>query len=379
MQDARLYSLSAIFQTPDEIAHAAEQTVERGYTAFDVHSPYPLHGMPRAMGLKASKLGYVTLVFGLSGAALALFFMWWVNVIEYPLVIGGKPLFQLPAFIPVTFEVTVLMAAIFTVVGMLFVIFRFPNTSHPLHDTPYMKAVSSDKYGLTIQALDPLFDEERVREFLQDLGAVEIHRIQFDAEEIEARPRIFEPRFVTLLILVALLVGPSTYIILNHVLYMPPFDWMMEQQKINPQMKSELFADGFGMRSPVEGTVARGHLPYPFKGQPDLAGKFLVNPILPTESVLELGKKKYDTFCSPCHGNFGDGDSRLRGQFPNPPTLHSDKSRGWSDGMIFHVVTEGQNIMPSYASQIKERDRWAVVHYVRALLRAKHATEADLR
>jgi len=370
MQNERLYSLSAIFRTPDEIAHAAEEAVNAGYTRFDIHSPYPIHGMPKAMGLKPSKLGYVTLVFGLSGAALALLFMWWVNVIEYPLVIGGKPLFQLPAFIPVTFEITVLMAAIFTVVGMLFVVFRFPNNSHPLHDTAYMKAVSADKYGLTIQTADPMFDDAAVREFFQRLGAAEIHAIEYNQTEFETRPEIFERRFILLLVLVALLVGPSTYIVLNHALYMPPFNWMMEQEKINPQMKSELFADGFGMRLPVEGTVARGRLPYPFKGQPELAAKFLINPIVPNESVLELGKKKYNTFCSPCHGNFGDADSRLRGQFPNPPTLHSDKIRGWSDGMMFHVITEGQNIMPSYAAQIKEDDRWAIVHYVRALQRA---------
>jgi len=160
---------------------------------------------------------------------------------------------------------------------------------------------------------------------------------------------------------------------------MVPFSWMSDQAKLKPQKPSAEFADGIGMRIPVEGTVARGFLPYPFHGKPDLAGKFLVNPLLPTPATIEKGKTKFLTYCSPCHGNFGTGDSRLRGQFPNPPTLHSDKVRNWPDGNIYHVITEGQNVMPSYAAQIPRDDRWAIILYIRVLQRAQNAKEADLR
>ena len=85
------------------------------------------------------------------------------------------------------------------------------------------------------------------------------------------------------------------------------------------------------------------------------------------------------TFCSPCHGNFGRGDSRLRGQFPNPPTLHSEKVRNWPDGSIFHVITEGQNVMPSYATQVPRENRWAIIQYIRVLQRAQNAKESDLK
>ena len=97
------------------------------------------------------------------------------------------------------------------------------------------------------------------------------------------------------------------------------------------------------------------------------------------QPIVERGRQKFLTFCSPCHGNFGRGDSRLAGQFPNPPTLHSDKVRKWPDGNIYHVITEGQNVMPSYASQIARDDRWAIVHYIRVLQRAHNAKESDLR
>ena len=93
---------------------------------------------------------------------------------------------------------------------------------------------------------------------------------------------------------------------------------------------------------------------------------------------LEIGKIKYDIYCSPCHGYFGEGDSRLNGQFPNPPTLHSAKARDWSDGRIYSILMEGQNIMPSYAYQLDRNERWAVILYMRALQRSLNAKESDL-
>jgi mono/diheme cytochrome c family protein len=104
----------------------------------------------------------------------------------------------------------------------------------------------------------------------------------------------------------------------------------------------------------------------------------LTNPLLPTKEVLEIGKKKFLTFCSPCHGNYADGDSHLRGQFPNPPTLHSARAREFSDGIIYHIITNGQNIMASYATQVTREERWAIINYIRVLQRAKNANPSDL-
>lgn len=154
---------------------------------------------------------------------------------------------------------------------------------------------------------------------------------------------------------------------------------MMVQPKLGAQEASALFANGIGMRPPVDGTVARGFMPYPYKGKPEEAGKFLANPRPLNDATVATGRAKFLTFCSPCHGNFGRGDSRLNGQFPNPPTLHSDKVRTWPDGSIYHVLTEGQNVMPSYASQLTRDERWAIVHYIRVLQRAHNAKESDLQ
>ena len=154
---------------------------------------------------------------------------------------------------------------------------------------------------------------------------------------------------------------------------------MMEQGKVIPQEMNQNFEDSFGMRNPVEGSVARGFIPYAFTGEPELAGEKLINPLLPTEENLSLGKINYDIFCSPCHGYFGEGDSRLRGQFPNPPSLHSSQVTNWSDGRIYHIITEGQNSMPSYAPQMTRQERWAAVLYIRTLQRALNAKESDLK
>lgn len=379
MEDKIIYSVAATFDDVNKTINAVNKINEAGYRQYDVHSPYPVHGLPQAMKLKSSKLGYVTLIFGFAGAIFAFLFMYWVNVFDYPLVVGGKPFYQLPAYVPVMFEVTVLSATVFTVVWMLFIMFKFPNNSHPLLDTDYMKKVSVDRFGISIQAKDELFDLNKVKEFFKELGAEEIFEIYYKVDELNSKPKIFDKKFISFLGLTAIVVSAITYFVLNQLLFMSPFNWMHKQFKVNPQSTTSFFKDNFGMRPPVEGTVARGHLPYPFKGKPAEAEKYLVNPLVPSKKVLELGKQKYLTFCSPCHGNFGMGDSRLRGQFPNPPTLHSDRVRNMKDGGIFHIITEGQNVMPSYASQISEDERWAIVHYIRVLQRSVNPKESDLR
>jgi mono/diheme cytochrome c family protein len=379
MNDKHLFSVTALFDTPDEIIHAANETSAAGYSRFDVNTPYPVHGMDRAMKLKPTRLGVFSLLFGVLGAASAILFMSWVSLVDYPLVIGGKPFWSWPAFVPVAFEVTVLLVAVLTVATLIVLYFRFPNNSHPLHDTPYMKRVSSDKFGISIQADDPKFNEREVGEFLRKLGGKEIAPVYFDVEELSHKQRLFEPKFLLILAVTALLVSGGTYVIFNQIMFIEPFSWMSTQVKLKAQRPSGLFKDGIGMRRPVEGTVARGFLPYAFTGMPEAAGKNLLNPLAPTKDVLQKGKERYLTYCSPCHGNFGAGDSRLRGQFPNPPTLYSDKVRNWPDGNIFHVITGGQNVMPAYASQISRDDRWAIVNYLRVMQRAHNAKESDLK
>ncbi len=372
--EKKIYGITATFKTPDEIINAAKKVSNAGYIHFDVNTPYPVHGMDRAMKIRPSKLGFVTLVMGLSGAAIALLLMFWTMSVDYPIVIGGKPFFALPAFIPITFELTVLLATLSTVGAMIALFFRLPDNQHPLHDTEYMKSVSSDKYGVVIESEDEKFNVKSVLDFLKTLNPISTEIVYYP--QVEEYP-IFQPKFIMFLIAIAVVVSGGTYFTLNKLTIITPFNWMMEQDRVNAQSSSEFFADGRGMRTPVEGTVAKGFIPYPYKGQTNPT-EVLANPFLPTKENIALGKAKYFTYCTPCHGDFADGDSRLRGQFPNPPTLHSKRARDFSDGMIYHIITNGQNVMPSYASQITRDERWAIVNYVRVLQRAKNASDADL-
>jgi mono/diheme cytochrome c family protein len=374
----KLYSYSALFDTPDDIIRAAKAVSEKGYTKFDVNTPYPVHGMDAAMKLPPSKLGFVTLFAGLGGMSLALLMMGWMMAIDYPIIIGGKPFFPLPAFIPITFELTVLLATLTTVGALLFFFFKLPNNKHPLHDTNYMKNVSSDKYGICIEAVDPKFNEGEIKELFASLHASVIEPIYFDEEEVSFKTKVAEPKFLLFLTAVAVFVSISAYLHLNHLLYIVPFSWMSDQDKAVVQETNEIFENGLTMQNPVEGSVARGYIPYPFKDKPEDAGKLLVNPVIPDVENLAVGKEKYDIYCSPCHGYLGEGDSRLRGQFPNPPSIHSEKVRTWSDGRIYHVITEGQNVMPSYRSQLTRQERWAIVNYLRVLQRSLNAKETDL-
>lgn len=105
----------------------------------------------------------------------------------------------------------------------------------------------------------------------------------------------------------------------------------------------------------------------------------LKNPLRPTPAMLQRGQVLYTTYCNVCHGPTGDGAGSIVPKFPQPPPLFSEKVSGWPDGRLFHVITRGQNLMPSYASQLSADERWAVIQYLRVLQRAAHPTAADLK
>lgn len=154
----------------------------------------------------------------------------------------------------------------------------------------------------------------------------------------------------------------------------PPFEYMpnmVDTASVKAQEKP--------MRVPPEGTLPQNFEPYPYsKDQGDEAGIALQNPLRRTKENFVRGEKVYGTYCIVCHGPKGLGDGTIVPKFPRPPSLVSEKVRNWSDGRVFHVVTKGQNLMPSYATQIKVEDRWAAILYLRALQRAAYPTVDDI-
>lgn len=156
--------------------------------------------------------------------------------------------------------------------------------------------------------------------------------------------------------------------------YMPH---MANTPNLKAQRGYDAFPDGAGVRMPPDGTLPRGFQRYHYD-DPEVAARELTNPLAFNEVNVKRGEKIFNTYCYVCHGYKGLGDGPVVPPFPIPKSLHSENMRNWKDGHIFHVITRGQGVMPSYAQQIQPKDRWAVILYVRALQRALNPTDADV-
>ncbi len=172
-----VYGLLVEFESAEGLLSAAERVRDAGYRRWDCHSPLPLHGMDDAMGLRGTRLSEVVLVCGLTGLGLALLMQWWMNAENYPVMIGGKPIFSLPSDIPIVFELTVLFSALAAFLSML-VLNRLPEWSHPLLSHPRFLRATTDRFFIVIEARDPKFDPRATRAFLDTLGGVAVEEVE---------------------------------------------------------------------------------------------------------------------------------------------------------------------------------------------------------
>jgi len=181
-QDDAVYGVLAEFEHPGALLHAAQSVREAGYVHFDTHSPFPIHGMDKAMGLKNSIVGWITLVGGIVGLSLATWMQWWMGEVSYPINISGKPFFAIEPSIPVMFELTVLIASLSTVAGM-FALNGLPRPYNPLFYSTNFLRVTDDAFFLHIAASDKQFDAISTGKMLKDLGGKNIETIRDTGEE----------------------------------------------------------------------------------------------------------------------------------------------------------------------------------------------------
>ncbi len=175
-----LFGYVAEFSTSTDLYHAAEKVREAGFRRWDVHTPYPVHGMDHAMGLGKSWLSAVVLCGGTAGFFTALFLQFFTQVSLYPTVVQNKPtnLFTLPAFFPVTFELTILFAG-FTILFGILTFIMLPRWNHPLFNSKLFSKCTDDGFIMVIEARDPKFKKEKTREFLSDIGAGKVEEVAY--------------------------------------------------------------------------------------------------------------------------------------------------------------------------------------------------------
>ena len=174
---AKEYGLLAEFESAQAIFHACERVRDAGFTQWDSMTPFPVHNLDKAMGLKRSNLPWVVLILGLTGASLAMLLQWWVGAVAYKMVISGKPLFAWQASIPITFELGVLFGALGAVFGLLHFC-KLPRWHHPLFTSTRFERVTDDRFFIAIEAIDPKYDREGTRALLESLGASAVELVE---------------------------------------------------------------------------------------------------------------------------------------------------------------------------------------------------------
>ena len=417
-EDSKLVGLLAQFDDPDSLVAACNQAREAGYTKTDAYSPFPVHGIDPALGIKRSILPFIVLGVALGAVCIGLGMQWYTNSDSgtfspafpgYPFKISGKPYFSLPANIPVTFEVIVLSSAFATFFGM-WILNKLPMLSNPLHRISRFKRATNDKFFLMIEEKDEQFNRSSTEAQLNGWGAVAIEECRQDLTD-NVLPSWF--RLIALLGALLLLIPPVVIFrsmgMTNRaprLHFMPDMDWQEKSktQTVAPTMVGgkNLFLDMRAMRAPVEGSVAWDHLESdtemfqgisrdykaPAAGDSDPLKEDLSKYVTSFPEGIEVdaeflarGQNRFNIYCSACHGYSGNGDGLVnqravalagtgKATWTAAKSLHDPIVKDPAQnpvGRIFDTITNGRSMMGPYKSQIPAKDRWAIVAYVKAL------------
>ncbi|RMH04804.1 MAG: DUF3341 domain-containing protein [Planctomycetota bacterium] len=387
--EPRLYGVLAEFEDVDSLVAAARKVREAGYTRFDAHTPFPVHGLDDAMGVQPTILPWIVLLCGLIGLGGGFLLQWWTNAVDYPFVISGKPLFGLPGAVPVAYELTILLASFGAFFGML-ALNGLPKWYHPLFRVARFSRATSDRFYLVIQGSDPFFSPA-TPEWLASLGASAVETVP-EPDEPDTPPRWFKGLtwiVTSLALLPPAMIAKARFSEMQHprVHLVKNMDF---QKKFKAQQASPLFADGRAMRPDPAGTVARGDLDPTSTlatGRNPDGSYATAYPLAVDQALIERGRERFAIYCATCHGLDGRGDSMVarrallrQGQqgtnWVPPADLTGEAVAAQPPGRIFETISRGRNTMPGYSQQIRPRDRWAIALYLEALRQAQAGLDA---
>lgn len=389
--EPQLHGLLAEYESPSDLIAASKKVRDAGYEKWDTFTPFPVHGIDGAMGIKMTILPWIVLAAGLTGLATAITLQWWTNAVDYPFISSGKPMWSIPANVPIYFELTVLLSAFASLFGML-ALNNLPHPSHPLDLKERFARVTDDRFFLLIQAADSKFDEVKTRSLLEGTHPALLDDVH---EDRQTSGKIPSGVLYTLIVLAAASLVPFAFIAKARaaksesprVHAIADMDWQLKYQAQQP---NTIFPDKRAERPPVPGTIAVGDLDdddHLHRGKVD--GNFARTfppAIEPTAENMERGRERFGIYCAPCHGLSGNGDGAVsaralelaEGTWIPATNLHQDYLRQMPVGQLYDAVANGVRNMPAYGHMIPTEDRWKIVMYVRALQRSRSAPVTDV-
>jgi cytochrome c5 len=386
----KLWGIVAEYDSPGALKKAAAKVRDAGYEKWDCYSPFPVHGLDPAMGIKMTILPMIVFAAGCTGAVLAMLLQWWTNAYDWPWIISGKPFFSIPASIPIGFEFTVLLSAFAAFFGM-WGLNKLPQVWHPLFKKHQFTSVTTDGFFLAIEADDDNFDEYDTFTLLEESGATDVEECYSSTDPDRRRmPKAIVAFIVvstafTLVPFACVAKARSAKSRLPHYNVYPDMDYQFFDKE---QSASPFFADGVTARTWVAGTVPRGDLKADnalFRGTvgADWVQGFPAR-FQPNTRAMEAGRKNYNIFCAPCHGETGQGDGMVSkravdiGTLWIPPTnLHAGYVVTQPNGQLFNSIKHGVRNMPAYGHLMHEGEIWATILYMRALQRSYAASPGD--
>jgi mono/diheme cytochrome c family protein len=386
-----VYGVLAELKGPAALVAAAKRVREAGYRRWDAHSPFPVHGLDGAMGTRMTRLPWLVFVGGIVGLLSALLLQWWTNAVDYPYSISGKPLFSLPANIPVIFELTVLFAGLAAFFGVL-AFNLLPSLHHPLFGSDRFRKVTTDGFFISIEAADPRFVLAEVTALLQSAGATSVETLMEAPAAEHALPRGFLYGAIVVVVtsLLPFVLFARARVATTQSPPIAVFDDMVAQPKYLAQAASDFFPNRRAYREPVAGTVAREDTTDDTLLWQGKVGDAWATSLPPSitldDALMRRGQQRFGIYCAPCHGLAGGGDGpvarradQLReGTWVPPTSLHADHVRAQPLGQLVNSLTNGIRNMPAYGPQLAPTDRWAIAVYVKALERSQGTSIDDV-